>query len=640
MKNQLSISKLTCLIITLCYFSIGGIWTLFSHTLTVLIFPQVSPSAPSPESAHWLFLGFSSVTLYIFLYYWSGLQSQSQASIEGMKRAIERFLEYSKVMIKADNEKSIMQEACRICVELGEYRMAFIATAELNQEKTLKPVVHWGEAGVFFDHFRATWDNQSEQGNCPIGASIHTGKPVAFQNLMTNPRYRHNFKTAKKCGFRSCLSLPLKDSNRVNGALVIFHTRPNAFDDKENELLEALANNLSYGISHIRMQEAHRKGIKEQLMLAAITDQTSDGVITFAPNGIVQYVNPGFIKLCGVPFDEIMGASIHEIECSKRNPEFYQAILGTIRTNTLRIGRFINKDRGGQEHDIDGRIAPIFDKTGKVVRYVVTVRDVSHEVRLQRELRQAQKMEVVATVTEMVTAGLQKQLDTILVHSTSGLEKGTGADPEQNGLLEIIGAAVKSKKMLDQLMEISQPGEHPTSIINFTKFIDDTIALLQVEMPLTIDIVKRFDPDIGTVAANAGQLYQAIKRIFDNAREAMQKNGGMLEISLSVTDILDRNKYHYPGITPGRYVILAITDTGHGISRDELEFIFDPFYSTKDRQEKQGMGLSFVQRIIRNHNGYISVNSIVGTGTSFTILLPQSHTVALKEPKSPIKIKP
>lgn len=624
MKNQLAISKLTCLIITIGYFSIGGLLTLFSQSLAVLLVPQSVSSPPLSESVHWLFLGLSSLALYVFLYYWSGIQIKSQASLEGITRGLERFLEYSKAMIKADNEKLILQEACRICVDVGDYRMAFIVTAELDKDKTLKMVAHWGEAGTFFDHFQATWDNTTKQGNCLIGTSIHTGKSVVFQNLKTDPRYRHCCKTARDCGFSSSLSLPLKDNNRISGALVIFHTNPDAFDSKEIELLETLADNLSYGIANIRMEAEYKRGIKEQLMLAAITDQTSDGVITFAPNGVIQYVNPSFIELCGVPFDEIMGGSIHSIECSKRNPEFYQAILGAVRANCFRSGRFINKDRGGQEHDIDGRIAPIFDQTGKVVRYVVTVRDVSHEVQLQRELRQAQKMEVLATVTETVAADLQGELEKILNYSTAGLEKGVILDPEREDLLGIVGAVTKSKNMLDQLTAVSQNSEQPTSLINFSELVNHIITSLHGTMPTTIRIIKHIDLDPAMVAANTGQIHQVIKHLFDNAKDAMKQTGGVLEIGLTDTEIRGNNQCQYPNLQPGKYLKLTITDTGHGMDRNELEFIFDPFYSTKDQCNKRGLGLSISQRIIKNHGGHISVNSIVGTGTSFTILLPQS----------------
>ena len=631
MKDQLAMSKLTCLIITICYFSIGGLLTLFSQSLSIILAPQ-SVSVPQfSESTHWLFLGLSSCTLYAFLYYWSGIQTKSQASLEVIKRGLERFLEYSKAMIKADNEKLILQEACRICVDVGDYRMAFVVTAELDKDKTLTPVAHWGEAGTFFDHFQATWDSGTKQGNCLIGTSIHTGQPVVFQNLKTDPRYQHCCKDAKECGFSSCLSLPLKDDNRISGALVIFHTKPDAFDNKEIELLETLANNLSYGIANIRMEAEYRRGIEEQLMLAAITDQTSDGVITFTPNGIIQYVNPGFIKLCGVPFDEIMGSSIHQIECSKRNPEFYQAILGAIRVNHLRTGRFINKDRSGQEHDIDGRIAPILDKMGRVVRYVVTVRDVSREVQLQRELRQAQKMEILATVTETVAADLKKQLERILVYSTSGLEKGIILDPAQEDLLGIIGAVTKSKNMLEQLTAVSQRSEQPTCRINFSELVNHIITSLHDIIPTTIRIIKHIDLDSAMVAANTGQIHQVIKHLFDNAREAMEQNGGVLEIGLSNTEIRGDNQCQYPNLCPGKYLKLTITDTGHGMNRNELEFIFDPFYSTKDQRNKRGLGLSISQRIIKNHGGHISVNSIVGTGTSFTILLPQVLLGSLAE---------
>ncbi len=613
-------SMSTRLIITGSYFAVGGVWILFSHTLLILLSPKAVIIPQYSEAAHWIFLGLSSAALYLLLHFWSRVQLRSQASLTKLQRALERFLDYSKAIAQADNVEIIMEEVCRICVEVGGYRMACIVSAELDEEKSLTPIARWGHTGSFLDNFQATWKRGTEQGNCPIGRSIYTGRPVVFQNLMSNPDYRHCRAVAKECGFGSCLSIPLKEDRRISGALIIFHAKPDAFDADEVTLLETLANDLSYGMTNLRIQTDYQRGIKEQLMLAAITRQTSDGVFTFSPDGIVQYVNPSFVRLCGSPLNEIMGASVHEIDCSRRNPEFYQAILGAIRTNSLRTGRFINRDRNGQEHDIDGRIAPVFDKEGHVVRYVVTVRDVSEEVRLQRELRQAQKLEVLSSLSDAVIVDLQKQLTTIRTRSTAGLVDKSISAAAQQEFLEIVRATAKSENLLEQFKAASQRCDKPTSRIDVSELVSNSIAAVRSEIPSTVEVVTRIDHGLGLVAANTNQFRQVVKGLCENGVEAMSAAGGVMEIGLAKVEFHDRSSCRFPGCQPGKYAKLTITDTGHGMGRDELERVFDPFYTTKGAG--RGMGLAVAQRVIKNHAGHISINSIAGTGTSVTVLLP------------------
>ncbi len=130
------------------------------------------------------------------------------------------------------------------------------------------------------------------------------------------------------------------------GALVIFDAEANAFDKEETILLEELAEDLSYGIRTIRLKEERTREVNERLMLATVMDQTSDGVITFDAGGTIQYINPSFEELCGVPAKEARGGiSIHDFECSKRNPVFYRAILNVFESKQVKAGHFINKKK-------------------------------------------------------------------------------------------------------------------------------------------------------------------------------------------------------------------------------------------------------------------------------------------------------
>jgi len=634
LKNIFVSSQLNRLILTIGYFGIGVAWALYSNKLFTFLLPNQEVTAGySAELYYWCFVILSSGLLYLLLKCWGSSQTESQESLYKMKRSLKSYSECTKAMIKAENEMTLMKDICRICVEVGGHRMAWVAFAENDSQKTLTPAAHWGEEGCFFETFRATWA-ETECGKGPIGTSIRTCEPVIFQNLMTNPRFESSREAAKKCGYASCISLPLRGSKEVFAALVIFNAKPNAFDKGHTLLLAELAEDLSYGIQILRLKAKRKQEMEKSLMLAAVTEQTSDGVITLDASGKIEYLNPGFTKLCGIPANEGIGIPIHNFECSKRNPGFYRAVREALETKTMRVGRFINKDRAGSDHDIDARIMPIFDKSGQVVRYIVTVRDVSQEVELQRQLRQVQKMEALDTLSGGIAHDFNNILENIMSSSEMGLVADANDKPVQESLFQIFKETLRGKELIRSFLDISQQRERPQQQIKISEVVRDSVDSLRATIPSIIKLKKEITPGLGLIAGDPAQIHQVITNLCANATDAMQATGGILEVCLSHMVIPVERISHYPNLTPGEHVKLTITDTGHGMNREELERIFDPFYTTKFQDSGRGLGLSMVHGIIKNHGGEISVNSIIDIGTTFVILLPLVDTLAEQKEKS------
>ena len=617
MKNTFVSSKLNNLTITICYFAIGATWTFYGGKL----FPHYGIAVHrTSDPCYWCFVIASSGLLYLLLKYWRASETETQGSLLRMNHTLKSYSEFTKAMIKAEDETALMEDVCRICIDVGGHRMAWVAVAENDLKKSLKPVAHWGEKGCFFDNFHASW-SETECGKGPIGTSIRTSEPVIFQDLMTNPRFETCREAAEKCCFASCISIPLRDDKQIFAALVIFDAQPNIFDKGRTLLLTELAEDLSYGIQNHRLKAKQKKEIEKSLMLAAVTEQTSDGVITFNASGTIEYLNSSFIKLCGVPADEGIGVSIHDFECSKRNPEFYQAVQKTLETQTMRIGRFVNKDRNGNEHDIDARIAPVFDKTGQVGRYVVTVRDVSQEVQLQRQLRQVQKMEALGTLSGGIVHDFNHIFDNIVRCAEMGIIADAADKPVQEDLFQILKETLRGKELIKSFKTIGQETEQPQQQIKISEVVRNSVNSLATTIPSIIKFKKDITPGLGLIVGDPAQIHQVMTNLCTNATDAMQATGGILEISLTNMMISVERRSHYPNLLPGKHVRLTITDTGHGMDRDELERIFDPFYTTA-QESGRGLGLSMVHGIIKNHGGEISVNSIVGVGTTFVILLP------------------
>lgn len=620
--TKLLSARLTCLSIATSYFVVGGLWILFSDLIIAELLNNPTLRDRSASPSQWFFIAVSSGMLYWLLRYWDKAVSESQESLRKVNRSLRSFSECTKAMTRTDNEFQLMQGICRICVDVGGHRMAWVAFKSEGAEKKLQPVTHWGAEGCFLETLNASWDD-SDLGQGPAGTSIRTGKITVFQDLLNNPKYAPWREAAEKCGYASCIALPLIESKQAYGALVIFDEKANAFDHEEAQLLEELAGDLSYGIRAIRIKAERSREVDERLMLATVMDQTSDGVITFDAHSTIQYINPSFEELCGVPANEAIGISIHDFECSQRNPAFYRAILKVFETNKVRFGHFINKKRDGTEYDIDARIAPVFGDNGQVVRYVATIRDVSQEVKLQRQLRQAQKMEALATLSGGIAHDFNNILAIIITNVEMTLEDIEASSPLRNALTLVHKAGLRGKTLVKQFLTISRQNEQPQKPVDLSAVVDECLQLLRATLPTTIELRQHMEDNMGMISADPTQMNQVIMNLCTNSRDAMLDRGGVLDISLNAVELRENEVRQYPGLKPGRYVKVLVADTGSGMSREVLDRIFDPFYSTKKQGKGTGLGLSIAHGIIKNHGGNISVNSIQGVGTTFTILLPQ-----------------
>ena len=615
-------SRFTCLTIALGFFVCSGLWALIANKIFAALLNQPSLAERSVGPGYWFFIAVSSGLLYWLLRYWEVAIAESQKSLQKVNRSLRSFSACTKAMTRIDDELELMEEICRICVEVGGHSMAWVAFGEDNPERSLRSVAHWGSQGCFLDGLRASWAN-TERGQGPAGTSIRTGKITVFHNLLTNPLYRPWRDAVEKCGYTSCIALPLIEDGKPFGSLVIFDEQPHAFDVEEAQLLEELAEDLSYGIKGLRLKDESKREMEERFMLATVMDQTSDGVIILDAEGMIQYLNPSFVTLCGVPAAEGIGVSIHDFECSKRNPLFYQAILSVIAENRVLSGHFVNTKRDGSEYDMEARIAPVFDDSGQVVRYVATIRDVSESVGLQRQLRQAQKMEAMATLS----GGIAHDFNNILAIIITNMEMTLEDVPEDSplyGSLELVHkAGLRGKDLVKQFLTISRQNEQPEKIVRLEEIIEECLPLLRSTLPTTIELRKNIDTESGLIAADPTQINQVIMNLCTNAGYAMQENGGILDISLSDIRLKDEDIVRYPGLQPGDYIKLIVADTGHGMTGDVMDRIFDPFYTTKKQGKGTGLGLSIVHGIVKNHRGNITVNSLLCVGTTFTILFPK-----------------
>jgi signal transduction histidine kinase len=266
------------------------------------------------------------------------------------------------------------------------------------------------------------------------------------------------------------------------------------------------------------------------------------------------------------------------------------------------------------------------------VRYIMrSVRMMSEQKQLEKELQQAQKLEAVATLAGGVAHDFNNLLQTVQSFSEILLQQKNQDDPDYYEINEICTAAKRGGELTRQLLTYSRKIKSEKRPINLNDQAHQAHRLLRRTVPKMIEIDLRLEEDLKLVDADPVQIEQVLMNLAINARDAMP-DGGRLVIMTATVRRPEKNSGTKP-LSPSReWVLLSVSDTGHGMDKDTLEQIFEPFFSTKAPGKGTGLGLSMVHGIIKNHDGRITCRSIPGKGTCFRIYLPAVESCMKKKP--------
>ena len=193
--------------------------------------------------------------------------------------------------------------------------------------------------------------------------------------------------------------------------------------------------------------------------------------------------------------------------------------------------------------------------------------------------------------------------------------------PERENVEEIYKAGRRGGELVKQILAFSRQSEHIMSPTRVQHILKEALKLSRATIPSNIDIQREIQPDCGMILADPTQIHQVAMNIITNAYHAIGDGGGTLTIRLTEETPDDANLFN-SGLQPGPYAVLSVSDTGHGISAENIERIFDPYFTTKEQGKGTGLGLAVVHGIVKAHNGEITVSSSPGQGSTFTVYLP------------------
>ncbi len=402
-----------------------------------------------------------------------------------------------------------------------------------------------------------------------------------------------------------------------------------AKDNAENLVSKRTAK-LSETVEDLRDEIRERKRMEHELKRASeewrITfDSTKDLIIMLNNKFEVVKANRAAIEFFELSFQEILGKPIVDL-CNYRDFLKEADFISAIKHTKKRTERELFLKEKGLWLVLAAD--PILDDEGQCSGAVFTVRDISdikraeeEQKRLQSQLMQIQKMDSIGRLTGSIAHDFNNVLSAILGYSELSLRRLPADHPLREHLKIIYESGERAATLTRQLLAFSRKQILEMKAININKVIENMRKMLERVIGENITLDIKTQVQMKNVLADMGQLEQVLMNLVVNGRDAMP-SGGNLTIKTAMIDITEEDSRYYGEMKPGSYAVLSVTDTGQGMSQETQKLIFEPFFTTKPMGQGTGLGLATVYGIVKQHNGYIDVNSKIGQGTTFAIYLP------------------
>jgi PAS domain S-box-containing protein len=400
--------------------------------------------------------------------------------------------------------------------------------------------------------------------------------------------------------------------------------------------IQMIANSFNLALEEIEKRQKETLQLNAELQqsnkirerLSQAIEQAGEAVVMTDHTGTITYNNPAFEIITGYSSEEALGLHITILESGAHDAEFYEAVWTCIQSGKTWSGRFKNKRKDGSLYYQDTVISPVRDDQGTITHYISVAHDASHEIELQNKLMQAQKMESIGTLAGGIAHDFNNILSAIIGFTELAIDETPKDSPIEDSLREVYSAGIRAKDLVKQILAFARQSDEKRSPIKPGMVAKEVLKLIRATIPTTIEIESQIESD-SLIFGNQTQIHQVLMNLCTNAAHAMEDSGGVLAVSMH-DSFFEENEL--PGdMTSGKYIEIRVSDTGVGIAPENMNLIFEPYFTTKDIGEGTGMGLSMVHGVVESYGGKITVETQLGKGTKFTIYLPITEKSSARE---------
>ena len=452
---------------------------------------------------------------------------------------------------------------------------------------------------------------------------------------------------ANKMGVKSIICVPIVYENESLGILAVDNVRSKRLlTQSEINLLSGVASQLALGITNAmsfqKLQESEEK-------YRTVLENIKEGYFEVDLNGNLTFFNEATCKILGREKEELIGINTRKYMNEENANKIYHTFKKVYRNKKpakVLDWEVIRKD--GSVRIVEVSVSLIKDENNRLTGFRGVARDVTdrrlaerERKRLEAQLQQAQKMEAIGTLAGGVAHDLNNILSGIVSYPELLLMKLPEGSPLRKPLLTIQNSGERAASTVQDLLTLARRGVATLNPVNLNDII---IEYLQSPEYLNmksyypeIKVVDKLEPNLLNILGSYVHLSKTVMNIISNAAEAVEVTG---EIIVSTQNCyIDKPVSGFDYIKEGDYVVLVVSDTGAGISPEDLERIFEPFYTKKVMgRSGTGLGMAVVWGTVKDHKGYIDVQSEVGKGTTFKLYFPVTRRKLIKE-KSPVPIE-
>lgn len=328
-------------------------------------------------------------------------------------------------------------------------------------------------------------------------------------------------------------------------------------------------------------------------------------------------------EIFGYPSGELIGETTEKLHSDAARLKIFQQkfIASFEKTGYLQNCEFSMKRKDGSVFPSEHTVLALKNDGGDRIGWVSIVRDLTERKEMRRRLEQAQKMEAMGTLSGGITHDFNNILFPMLGHAEMLKDAMPSENPLHQHVDVIIDSILRARDLVRQILTFSRQGEQVMRPIRLQPILKEALKLMRVTIPTIIDFKTDIDPECGIVMADPTQIHQIIMNLTTNAFHAMEEAGGKLCVSYRQTHLED-DPSPLRNLPRGEYALLTVADTGIGIQQEFMDKVFDPYFTTKEKQKGTGLGLSVVRGIVENCGGEIHIDSKRGRGTAVQVWLP------------------
>ena len=384
----------------------------------------------------------------------------------------------------------------------------------------------------------------------------------------------------------------------------------------------------------LRVQIAKRKKAEEDLReskekLRLIIDTSPIGICTVDSLGDFITTNSAYEKVLGYTKEELKGLSFYDVthpDNRPKNKELFQKMFDMDSVGFHMEKVYIKKDGSSINVNVH---ATAVKGNGNIRFGTAFVEDITEikqaeaeKEKLEKQLQQSQKMEAIGTLAGGIAHDFNNILSAILGYSQFVKEDLPDGSPANKDIDMVIQSSIRATELVKQILTFSRKTEHQRQPLTPHLIIKEVLQMLRSTLPSTIEIKQDIDKECGKIEADPTNIHQITVNLCFNALHAMESQKGTLTIKLFREDLEDEDVEAYENVVAGSFVVLSVSDTGHGMDTKTMKRVFEPYFTTKEIGEGSGLGLAVIHGIVQDCKGFVRVVSNPDQGSTFSVYFP------------------